>query len=85
MDDFPHHFIFEGKKWHWVMYDHDASGHVDFILTYSEMQSYDPDWYIDMEDFDQKFGHRLDQCQCGAKYTSFPQAHMYFCPQWRKF
>lgn len=22
-------------------------------------------------------------CQCGAKYTSFPQIHMFFCRKWK--
>jgi hypothetical protein len=84
LEDFPKLFQFEGKKWEWFMYDADKSGHVDFILTYSELPSYDPNFYADMDDFDEKFGHRLDPCQCGAKYTSFPQIHLFFCPQWKK-
>lgn len=85
LEDFPHHFIFEGKKWGWFMYDEDKTKYVDYILTYSEIPAYDPDWHITMDDFDAKFGHRVDtRCECGAKYTSFPQIHLFFCPMWTK-
>lgn len=86
IEDFPKLFRFQGKKWEWFMYDKDKSGHVDYVLTFSEIASYDPNWHATMDDFEDRFGHQIGvKCECGAVYTSFPNFHMLYCPMWRKW
>jgi hypothetical protein len=86
LEDFPKLLSYHGKRYEWFMYDKDKSGQTDYILTFSELPTYDPNYYAEMEDFDAIFGGAMGiQCECGAIYTSFPQFHMFYCKKWRKF
>ena len=85
LDDFPHFFTYGGKKWEWAAYDRDFSGDIDYVLIYSEIPHFDPNYYTDMPSWESIFGIRTSNgCECGSIYTSFPQAHMFYCPMWRK-
>lgn len=84
LDDFPKIFSYAGKKYEWFMYDKDASGQVDWVLLYTQMPTYDPNYYADMPSWESLFGDREDKCECGAIYTSFPQIHLFYCKKWTK-
>jgi hypothetical protein len=84
LTDFPRLFRYEGKKWEWFMYDKDKSGKTDYELIYSELPTYDPNFYVDMEDFEKKFfGTSSDECTCGASFSSFSWDHMTYCRSWK--
>jgi hypothetical protein len=85
--DFPHLVLYKNKKWQFEMYGPDQTNQVDQICYFSEVASYDPNWYAttyqDISGWlDNGYGAK---CECGAIYTSFPQAHMFFCPKWSKW
>ena len=67
------------------MYDTDATGTVDHILSFSEIPHYDPNFYSDMLSWEDTYEFRTENCECGAIYTSFPAGHMFFCKKWSKF
>jgi hypothetical protein len=84
LDQFPHALIYEGDRWEWEIFADDPNKLYDKILTFGHMSLGDARWN-DCVDFEQRFGHTgSSNCQCGAIHTSFPQFHMFFCPQWRK-
>jgi hypothetical protein len=86
LDAFPKLLRYGGKKWEWLMYGKDESGVYGRILIFVPLSTCDPNYYVDMPDFDEMLGVRGDdKCQCGAIHTSFPDAHMFFCPKWTKF
>jgi len=85
LDEFPKLFQFDGNKWEWFAYEHDPTGKVSYILIFSKLPTYDPNYSLPMPKFDAMFTNVLNEsCECGAKHTSFPQIHMMFCPKWRK-
>jgi hypothetical protein len=85
LDDFPKFMTYAGKRYEWFMYDRDPNKQVDYVLSFSELPSFDPNYYVEMEDFDLMFGGSMGiKCECGAIYTSFPQIHMFMCKLWRK-
>jgi hypothetical protein len=78
--DFPKLLRFQGSKWEWAMYN--GSGQ-NYELTFSQIGSYDPSFYMDMPSFEDMFEWAGgDKCVCGALYTSFTFDHMRFCPKW---
>lgn len=86
LESFPKLLRQGGKKWEWFMYDKDKSGMYDYVLIFVPLPTYDPNYCVDMPDIDEMLGVRGgDKCECGAIYTSFPNAHMFFCPKWIKF
>lgn len=85
--EFPYLVLYKDKKWEFVIYEEDPTKQVDYICTFGEIHSYDPNWhsteYVDISAYlDNGWGGK---CECGAVYTSFPQMHMIFCPKWVKF
>jgi hypothetical protein len=88
LDQFPKHFRYGGKKWEWLTYDKDPTGKSEYALLYSELHTYDPDFYIDMEDFEEKFfgWGKSEGCTCGAVFSSsFPFDHMRYCKMWKSW
>ena len=81
---FPKFIRFQGKKWEWAMYN--TIGSVN-ELTFAQLHTYDPNFYIDMESFEEMFewGSNSDKCECGANYTSFSFDHMRYCKKWTKW
>ena len=86
LKDFPTGLIFEGDRYEWFMYSKDASGTYDYVLQFSPMKPYDQRWCTDFHDrFENGWGNKKNNgCECGAIHTSFPQIHMFYCPQWKK-
>lgn len=85
IEDFPTIVKHNGVNWSWFMYEADLSGNVDWILRYSQIPSYDAESRFIAPTLDEIVGASVDNsCQCGAIYTSFPNHHMFFCPQWSK-
>lgn len=87
LDDFPKLIKFLGRNYEWFFYDKDLSGKADMILTFSELPSYDPNYGVLCTDWHELFESNGWQggCQCGARHTSFPDFHMFFCPKWTKW
>jgi hypothetical protein len=85
LEDFPPFISYNGKKYEFLMYDRDPSGQVDYTLLFTEIPTYDPNFYSDMPSWETLFGTRGSSCECGAIYTSFPWDHMRYCSLWRKW
>lgn len=84
VERFPTLISLNGVKFEFVFYDKDPTKTYDQIFTFVEVPTYDPNFYVDCESWEDKFGQQaLLGCQCGARHTSFPFAHMFFCPQWK--
>lgn len=82
---FPSLVLYKGKKWEFVIYDHDPSGETAWICIFSEIAMHDTNWYsMDYVDIDHLL-HNVSGCDCGAQYTSFSWDHMRFCPKWSKW
>jgi hypothetical protein len=84
---FPTLILYKGKKWEFVMWKEDPAKKVDYILYFSPVATYDPNWHATT--YESVDGYLImgfgPQCECGSIYTSFPQFHMFFCPKWSKF
>lgn len=83
VEDFPNLIKYLGKNYEWVMYDNDYTGKFDFVLIFSELQSYDPNYNVDCPKWSELFPEKTNACDCGAKYCSFPWDHMRYCPLWK--
>ncbi len=81
--DFPKLIRFQNAKWEWAIYSNVGK---DYELTFSQIPTYDPSFYVDMPSFEDMFEWgATDRCQCGAVYSSFSWDHMRFCPKWTKW
>lgn len=87
MADFPTLVMYKGKKWEFEMYAPDKTNQVEHICYFSEVASYNPNWYANTYvDISNLLSNGSSAgCECGAIYTSFPNAHMFFCPRWTKW
>src|ERR1035438_2985912 len=73
--DFPKLIRFQSKAWEWAIYN--SIGGTDYELTFSQVPSYDPNYYVDMPTFEDMFEYgKGDICECGAIYTSFSWDHL---------
>lgn len=85
---FPNALIFEGDKYEWFMYQDDSAMVYDKVLKFSPMRQNDLRWNfcVDFhERFERGWGDKKNNgCECGAIHTSFPQVHMFYCPQFKK-
>lgn len=87
VQDFYPLVLFKGKKWEFTMYKEDQHNPDILMCYFSEIQTYDPNWhsttYYNIDSLlNTGYGSK---CECGAVYTSFPQAHMFYCPKWTKW
>ena len=81
--EFPKLLRFNGARWEWAMYNQIGK---DYELTFSQIPSYDPNFYADMESFEDMFGWpNRDKCECGAIYSPFSWDHSRFCRKWVKW
>lgn len=81
ISDFPRLLRFNGQKWEWVVYNSIGNG---YQLTFSQLPTYDPNFYADMNSFEDMFERYQDRCECGAAYSkSFSFDHMRFCKKWK--
>lgn len=79
--DFPKLIRYSGSKWEWAMYHNIGS---DYELTFSQIATYDPNFYADMPGFEDMFEWgNVDKCECGAAYSGFTFDHMRFCKKWK--
>ena len=77
---FPKLMLFQGKKWEWAMYK--ETPYADYELVFSQLPSYDPNFYVsDYVVFEDTFERKIG-CECGAHWTSFPNFHMFYCKKW---
>lgn len=75
--DFPKLLKFQGLPWEWAMYYEVGK---DYELTFSKIPTYDPNFYVEMESFEEKFEwHNSDRCTCGAAWSSFSWDHLRYC------
>ena len=91
LSDFPHVVQYDKKYWEWICWDKDPNGLVDQVLTFGETRESTLPVNLfgvlfPVPDLVQMF--QLDTvykpCECGAKFTSFPDQHMVLCPKWSK-
>ena len=81
--DFPNVIKYLGKNYEWVTYDDDPKKNVDYILTFSPLSSYDPNYSVECLDWKDVFKEDTG-CDCGAKHSrSFPWDHMKMCRLWK--
>jgi hypothetical protein len=82
--DFPVLVLFKSKKWEFAMYSPDSTNRVAYICYFSEVKSFDPNFYATtyVDITDTILGIGWDKCECGAIYSSFPWDHMRFCKKW---
>ena len=79
--DFPKLIRFQGAKWEWAMYNNIGA---DYELTFSQIATYDPNYYADMPSFEEMFEWSgATKCECGAIFSSFAWDHMRFCPKYK--
>ncbi len=77
--DFPKLIRFGGNCWEWAIYNNIGN---DCELTFTQIPTYDPNFYAEMPSFEQMFEWTSgDKCECGSAYTSFPWDHMKYCPK----
>jgi hypothetical protein len=79
--DFPKLMRFQSAKWEWAMYHNTGP---DYELTFSQIATYDPNYYVDMPSFEDMFEWGVnDKCECGAIYTSFAWDHLRYCKKYK--
>jgi hypothetical protein len=87
ISSFPKIVTYEGGMWEWTTYDKSIDKDVDWFIILSPLDPYYVTGrfgYLDKVDFDEILQkHQTQRCLCGAKHTSFPQIHMFFCPKRR--
>jgi len=85
LNDFPHLISHNRKKWEWAMYSPDDSNIFDYVLVYTEVPSYDPNYWAYSPTLDDIRSSPKNKagCECGAEKTSFPWDHMRFCEEWK--
>lgn len=85
--DFPQLLRFKGDTWEFTMHSDDHRGKVDKVLHFAKCYNVHKHIVANAPDFEQHFGALLKKkgnCECGAHFTSFPQIHMQFCPEYGK-
>ena len=85
IDSFPVLIRYKNKNYEWFAYDKDYTGKVDTVLMFSELPTYDPNYGVMCAVWNDMFVEDNNSCKCGAKHTSFPNGHMFFCPKWSRF
>jgi len=79
--DFPKLIRFNGNKWEWSMYQSSGNG---YDLIFSQVATYDPNYYVDMPSFEEMFEwDSTNKCECGAIYSSFNWDHLRYCSRWK--
>ncbi len=81
--DFPRLIKFHSWNYEWVVYDEDKTKKYDYILVFSKLNPHDTDYDTPVHTWDHLFGNGMEVCECGARFTSFPQVHMRMCKLWR--
>lgn len=84
IESFPKLLRYNTRPYEWLMYDKDATGTVDYNLTLTELPTYDPNFYAEMEDFNSKYlgSPYNDKCECGSESIG-TNLHSYWCPKYK--
>jgi hypothetical protein len=85
IESFPVLVNYLGRNYEWAYYDKDLTGQVDMILNFSELPLHDPKYGVSCPKWSNMFPDSIGGCECGSRYSSFPQAHMFYCKLWRKW
>lgn len=87
VNSFPKLIKYLGKNFEWVFYDTDKSKQVEYILTFSEIQSYDPNYGVACTSWNDLFGENpVNGCECGSKYDRHsPDGHLFYCRLYRRY
>ena len=81
---FPKHIDYKNTRYEWVFYDADVTGDSDYVLTYSELNGSNPDFWNDSVDWEELTGDAFKKkCECGAHNTSFAWDHLRYCSMWK--
>lgn len=92
LHDFPKVVQYDKKYWEWICWDKDPKGLVDQVLTFgtTREESLPVNMFgvlfpvPNIEEMFQLNTNPNAVCECGAKFSSFPDHHMLKCPKWRK-
>ena len=83
IDEFPSLVLYKTNKWEFVIYDEDDSKESDYICIFSEVKSYDPNFFATTyTDISYMIEAANKGCECGSAHGG---GHMFFCPKWSKF
>ena len=83
---FPKILSYKGDKWEFAMYSPSKEFNIDNEFMFSSLDPYyvvNRFGYMDSVDLEDLLGKHSSKCQCGAAHTSFPQFHMFFCPEYK--
>lgn len=87
--NFPKVIQFDESKWEWAIYDeYEDKSICDYQLIFVPLKSYDSRYELPIPSLEEMFNlekRKETVCECGAKYTSFPNIHLKYCPKWRAF
>lgn len=83
VEGFPPFLSLNGVKYEFVFYDKDPNKYYDHVFTFVEIPKHDPNFYKDILSWEERFSHLTPTCDCGARHTTFPQFHMFFCRKWK--
>jgi hypothetical protein len=83
LDQFPNLIKYLGKNYECVTHDSDLAGKVDYVLTFSPLMSYDPNYDVFCPVWGEMFPPDTGGCECGAAFTSFPWDHLRMCRLWK--
>jgi hypothetical protein len=91
LSDFPNVVTYDGKYWEWVCWDDDPNGLVDKVLTFGitresalPVNMFGVLFPVPNLTYMFQLDTATGPCECGAKFTSFPDQHMILCPKWSK-
>jgi hypothetical protein len=88
--DFPLVSIYNNRYWSFVFYDKGTD--TDYVLLFSETKASGlpcdmfgiPLPSTNLHEYLKINESPVRPCECGAKFTSFPSMHSYYCPLWSK-
>lgn len=81
LEDFPKMLTCDGKKWEWLSYNSPDGSEYELIFT--QIPTFDPNFYADMPSFESMFPAKVIGCECGSKFSSFDWDHFRYCGLWR--
>lgn len=91
LSDLPNIFLLDDKYWQCTFYDKDQNHGTDCWVIYGEMNKSAIPLNMNGNPFpvsDFRYMFQIETvtgpCECGAKFTSFPNHHMIGCPKWSK-
>ena len=83
LSQFPHVIKFKGINWEWFMYSNSPKDGADTTLVFSELPSYDPNFNVVCDVWEDMFVDSAVKCECGAEKTGSP-GHSVWCKKWSR-